>query len=91
MSVKVLIPTLLRDLTANAAVVEVEAADIRQMITVLDNTFPGFKFRLCNDQDKIRPYLNVVLNDEDIRFAAGEDTKLNDGDEVLIVAAVGGG
>lgn len=91
MSVKVLIPTVLRNLTANAGEVDVKAADINEMVAVLDEKFPGFKLRICNDQGSVRPYLNVLLNGTDIRFLDAEATTLNDGDEVFIVAAVGGG
>ena len=91
MSVKVLIPTLLRNLTANTTQVEVEAANINEMIAALDEKYPGIKLRICNDKGKIRPFLNVFLNDQDIRFLDAQATVMNDGDEVSIIAAVGGG
>jgi molybdopterin synthase sulfur carrier subunit len=91
MSIKVLIPTPLRNLTGNAADVSVEAKDIAAMLASLEARHPGIKERLCDDSGKLRRFVNVYLNEEDIRFLQAEATLLKDGDEVSIVPAIAGG
>jgi len=91
MPVKVLIPTPLRNLTKNAADVTVEAATIADMLKSLEAAHPGIKERLCDDAGKLRRFVNVYLNEEDIRFMQAEATALKDGDEVSIVPAIAGG
>jgi len=91
MPVKVLIPTPLRNLTANAAEVQVEAGSVNALIAALEAMHPGLKERLCDDGGKLRRFVNVYLNEEDIRFLKAEATELKDGDEVSIVPAIAGG
>lgn len=91
MPVKVLIPTPLRNLTANAAEVSVDAKDVNGLISQLDSLHPGLKDRLCDPSGKLRRFVNVYLNEEDIRFMQAEATALKDGDEVSIVPAIAGG
>ncbi len=91
MPVKVLIPTPLRNLTANAAEVQAEAASVSALIEALEKAHPGLKERLCDESGKLRRFVNVYLNEEDIRFLSGEATALKDGDEVSIVPAIAGG
>jgi molybdopterin synthase sulfur carrier subunit len=91
MPVKVLIPTPLRNLTANAAEVQVEANSVNALIAALEAKHPGLKERLCDDGGKLRRFVNVYLNEEDIRFLKAEATELKDGDEVSIVPAIAGG
>jgi molybdopterin synthase sulfur carrier subunit len=91
MAVKVLIPTPLRNLTGNAADVSVEAKDIAGLLAGLESKHPGIKERLCDDSGKLRRFVNVYLNEEDIRFLQAEATALKDGDEVSIVPAIAGG
>jgi molybdopterin synthase sulfur carrier subunit len=91
MPVKVLIPTPLRNLTGNAAEVVVEAGDVASLINQLEAKHPGLKERLCDANSKLRRFVNVYLNEEDIRFLQGEATALKDGDEVSIVPAIAGG
>jgi molybdopterin synthase sulfur carrier subunit len=91
MPVKVLIPTPLRNLTANAAEVQVEAGSVNALIAALEAKHPGLKERLCDDGGKLRRFVNVYLNEEDIRFLKAEATELKDGDEVSIVPAIAGG
>jgi molybdopterin synthase sulfur carrier subunit len=91
MPIKVLIPTPLRNLTANAAEVSVEAADVNGLIQALEKAHPGLKERLCDEAGKLRRFVNVYLNEEDIRFLQGEATALKAGDEVSIVPAIAGG
>ena len=91
MPIKVLIPTPLRNLTANAAEVAVDAADINALLAALEAKHPGLKERLCDDGGKLRRFVNVYVNEEDIRFLKSEATALKDGDEVSIVPAIAGG
>jgi len=85
------IPGPLRSLSGGEAAVEVAAADLRGAIDQLDARFPGFKERLLDPDGKLRQFVNVYLNDEDVRFEGGLDTKLEAGDEVSIIPAVAGG
>ncbi|MDX8383613.1 MAG: ubiquitin-like small modifier protein 1 [Ghiorsea sp.] len=91
MTVTVRIPTPLRKLTAGADEVVVEAATIGAMIDNLEAAHAGLKERLCDEKGEIRRFVNVYLNDEDVRFLDGRNTALKDGDEVSIVPAIAGG
>ena len=91
MSVQVLIPTPLQKFTADKASVELEAGSVQELITALDVAFPGLGNLLCDEQGKLRRFLNFYVNSEDIRFLENQNTPLNAGDEVSIVPAVAGG
>jgi sulfur-carrier protein len=91
MPVRVLIPTPLQRLTDNQAEVTVEGSDIRELIGNLEGKFPGVKARLCDEDGVLRRFVNIYINEEDIRFLKGEATPLKDGDEVSIVPAIAGG
>ncbi|TGG93683.1 MAG: MoaD/ThiS family protein [Aphanocapsa feldmannii 277cV] len=91
MAVQVLIPTPLQKFTANEACVALEAGDVNALIEGLEGRFPGLKARLCDDTGKLRRFLNIYVNSEDIRFLDNQTTALRDGDEVSIVPAVAGG
>lgn len=91
MPVRVLIPTPLQRLTENQAEVSVEGGDIREVISNLEVKFPGVKARLCDEHGALRRFVNIYLNEEDIRFLKGESTPLKDGDELSIVPAIAGG
>ncbi len=91
MSVKVRIPTPLRKTTNNASVVEAEGDDIISVIENLDAQYPGFRDRLCDESGKIRRFVNVYLNDEDIRYLDGPQSKVKDGDEIALIPAIAGG
>ncbi|WP_013321809.1 MoaD/ThiS family protein [Gloeothece verrucosa] len=92
MAVTVLIPTPLQKFTNNQATLEcTETANIADLIENLEQTFPGIKARLCEDNGQPRRFLNFYVNTEDIRFLEGTNTPLKDGDEVSIVPAVAGG
>ena len=88
---KVKIPAPLRRLTSQQAEVDVEAATIKELIGALEKKFPGIKKRLCDDNGKIRKFLDIYVEDEDIRFLDGEDTKLNKESNVDIISAIVGG
>ena len=91
MAVRVLIPTPLQRLTDNEAEVVVEGSDVRELIGKLEVKFPGVKARLCDENGTLRRFVNIYINEEDIRFLKGEATPLRDGDEVSIVPAIAGG
>lgn len=91
MSVQIRIPSPLRKLTRDQAVVAAEGNNIGELIDALEAQYPGLKERLCDPEGNIRRFLNVYLNDEDIRFLKGTDTPVKDGDEVSIIPAMAGG
>jgi molybdopterin converting factor small subunit len=91
MTVTVRIPTQLRNLSANAAEVEVEGATVAEALKALDAAHPGFGERLFDESGALRRFVNVFLADEDIRFLQGVDTPVREGQVVSIVPAVAGG
>jgi sulfur-carrier protein len=91
MATKVRIPTPLRKLTNNEEVVEVRAATVGDAINELQTRYPGIKERLVDDTGAVRRFVNVYVNEEDIRFLENQQTKLKDGDEISIIPAIAGG
>lgn len=91
MSILVRIPTPLRKITKGQDKVKVEATSIADLVDHLDKQFDGFKSRLLDDQGKLKEFINIYLNGEDIRFLSGLETITKSGDEVSIVPAVAGG
>ncbi|MBI5673919.1 MAG: MoaD/ThiS family protein [Nitrospira sp.] len=89
--IKVRIPTPLRPLTKGQGEVETKAGSVVEMIEALNSTHPGIKDRLCDETGELRRFVNIYVNEEDIRFLTGKDTPLKDGDEVSIVPAIAGG
>ena len=90
MAIEVRIPTILRNLTDDAKIVEGSGANLGELLTDLDSKYPGIQERLI-EGGKLRRFINVYLNDEDVRFVGGLDAKLSDGDNVTILPAVAGG
>ena len=91
MAVNVNIPTPLRKLTNNESEVSVEAGSVGDLIDVLEANYSGIAEKLLDEKGEIRRYVNVFVNDEDIRFLDGKGTALKDGDNISIVAAIAGG
>jgi molybdopterin synthase sulfur carrier subunit len=91
MAKKVRIPTPLRKLTNNEELVEVNGTTIGEAITELQTRYPGIKDRLLDETGAVRRFVNVYVNEEDIRFLQNQETKLRDGDEVSIIPAIAGG
>ncbi|MBH0209751.1 MAG: MoaD/ThiS family protein [Nitrospira sp.] len=89
--IKVRIPTPLRPLTKNQGEVDVTAGSIADLVNTLEATYPGIKARLCDDSGELRRFVNIYVNEEDIRFLKGKETALKTGDEVSIVPAIAGG
>jgi sulfur-carrier protein len=71
--------------------VDVDAPDLRSAIDQLDSRHPGFKGRLLDDEGRPRQFVNLFLNDEDIRMGQGLDSPVGESDEIAIVPAVAGG
>jgi molybdopterin synthase sulfur carrier subunit len=88
---KVRIPTPLRKLTNNEELVEVNGATIAEAITELQTRYPGIGERLLDEKGEVRRFVNVYVNEEDIRFLKNQQTPLKDGDEISIIPAIAGG
>jgi molybdopterin synthase sulfur carrier subunit len=91
MAVTVRIPTTLRPLSGGASTVEVESGALRDVITALDAAHPGFADRLLDEDGSLRRFVNVFVDDDDVRYLDGLDTKVPDGQTVSIIPAVAGG
>ncbi|MBI4635122.1 MAG: MoaD/ThiS family protein [Candidatus Rokubacteria bacterium] len=91
MAVLVRIPTPLRALTKGSAEVHATGATVGDLVEDLESQFPGLRERLIDDGGELRRFINVYVNQEDIRFLQGKKTSLKDGDEVSIVPAIAGG
>jgi sulfur-carrier protein len=90
MGVKVRIPTPLQRLTQGKEEVEGKAGTVMELIKDLEGKYPGIAERI-SENGKVRRFVNIYLNDEDIRFLNAEETAVKDGDEVSIVPAIAGG
>jgi molybdopterin converting factor small subunit len=91
MAVKVLIPTPLRQFTGKQPSIECSAATVGEALGSLTGTFSELRKHLFTDEGKIRSFVNVYLNDEDIRFLDKENTRTKDGDTISIVPSIAGG
>ena len=85
------IPGPLRRLSDGQITVEVQAADLGSAIEALDARYPGFRDRLLDEKGELRQFVNVYLNDEDVRLGHGLKAKVAEKDEISIVPAVAGG
>jgi sulfur-carrier protein len=85
------IPTPLRKLTNDVEVVQAAGGNVGEIIDNLDQSFPGLKERLCDDDGNVRRFVNIFLNDEDIRFLDEKATVVKESDELSIVPAIAGG
>ena len=90
MAIKVRIPTPLQKLTNGQAEVECSVKTVSDLVHALEKDYPGMQERLSED-GRIRRFINIYVNDEDIRFLNKEDTVLKDGDTISIVPAIAGG
>ncbi|MBI2848778.1 MAG: MoaD family protein [Chloroflexi bacterium] len=91
MTVKMIIPTLLRKVTGGASEINLSGDTITECFTNLEAMFPGVRDRLIDEGGEIRRFVNIYVNGEDVRFLQGMTTPLKTGDEVSIVPAVAGG
>src|SRR3954464_2480768 len=90
MAVEVRIPTILRTYTDGEKAVPGEGSTLSELIEHLETNHPGIKERLIEGDD-LRRFVNVYVNDEDVRFTGGLDTSVSDGDQVVVLPAVAGG
>lgn len=91
MSIKVRVPSPLRQLTKGASEVEVEGATVAAALHDLDQRYPGFQPRIFEPAGGLRHFVNIYRNDDDIRTAGGLEATLDAGDQLSIVPAVAGG
>ena len=91
MPVQIRIPTPRRKLTHDEEIVETTAETVGAAIIDLESRYPGIQERLLDDEGQVRRFVNVYVNEEDIRFLQEKDTPLKDGDEVSIIPAIAGG
>lgn len=91
MSIKVRIPSPLLKLTQNKGEVEVEGNNIAEAFDNLEKKFPGIKERLYDENNSLRRFINVYINEEDIRFMNGENSPVKEGDIISIIPAIAGG
>ena len=91
MAVEVRIPTILRSYTGEQKAVSAEGATLAAVIDDLESRHAGIKGRLITDEGKLHRFVNVYVNDEDVRFLGSLETPLKDGDSVTVLPAVAGG
>ncbi len=91
MSVNVRIPTTLRPMSGGNKIVEVEPGTLSEVISNLDTAHPGFAERLLDDDGSLRKFVNIFVDDDDVRYLDGLGTQVGDGITVSIIPAVAGG
>jgi molybdopterin synthase sulfur carrier subunit len=91
MSVHVRVPTPLRRFTGGAEEVAATGTTVAALVNDLEHNYPGIKERVCDEEGKVRRFVNLFVNGDDIRFLDNLDTAVKDGDEVSIVPAIAGG
>ncbi len=91
MSVRVRVPTPLRRFTGGADEVSVSGATVASVVENLEQHHPGIKERICDEEGKVRRFVNIFVNGDDIRFLSNLETAVKEGDEVSIVPAIAGG
>ena len=91
MAIEVRIPTILRPQTGGAKTVEGTGETLGELLTNLDGAHPGLRARLVTAEGGLHRFVNIYVNDEDVRFLGALDAKLADGDSVTILPAVAGG
>ncbi|HEY5335069.1 MAG TPA: MoaD/ThiS family protein [Mycobacteriales bacterium] len=91
MAIEVRIPTILRTYTDGAKSVEGAGTSLDELLTDLDGKYAGLRGRLVGEDGSLHRFVNVYVNDEDVRFLGGLDTDLKDGDSVTVLPAVAGG
>lgn len=91
MPIPIRVPTPLRKLTGNQAEVQIDGDTIASILTNLETAYPGMKERLCDEAGQVRRFINIYVNEEDIRFLQGVETSLKQGDKIAIIPAIAGG
>jgi molybdopterin synthase sulfur carrier subunit len=90
-SVSVRVPTILRPYTNGVSAVQAEGATLSEVLESLDTSYPGIKARVLDESGELRRFVNVYVDNDDVRFAEGLHTSIKDGGEVSIIPAVAGG
>jgi molybdopterin synthase sulfur carrier subunit len=90
-SISVRVPTILRPYTQGASEVSVEGSTLSEVLESLDTSYPGIKGRVLDDSGELRRFVNVYVDNDDVRFAEGLQTSIKDGGQVSIIPAVAGG
>ena len=91
MAVKVRIPSPLLKLTNNQSEVEAKGSNVKEIFENMEKNYPGIKERIYEEDGQLRRFINVYVNEEDIRFVNGESSSVKDGDEISIIPAIAGG
>jgi len=91
MAVRVRVPTPLRKYTHGADEVNAQGDNIKALVDDLEKNYPGIKERICDETGKVRRFVNVYVNGDDIRFLQNLDTGVKEGDNISIVPAIAGG
>jgi|TARA_B100000959_G_scaffold181022_1_gene189404 molybdopterin synthase sulfur carrier subunit len=91
MAVKVRIPSPLLKLTNNQGEVSAEGNSVKEIFDDLEKNYPGIKERVYDEEGQLRRFINIYINEEDIRFVDGESSSVKDGDEISIIPAIAGG
>ena len=91
MSVTVRVPPVFRPMTSGSSQVDVEGATVGEVLSALESEHPGFKEKLLDDQGSLVRYVNLFVDDDDVRFLDGLDTPVPDGGTLSIMQAVAGG
>jgi molybdopterin synthase sulfur carrier subunit len=90
-SVSVRVPTILRTYTKGVSEVTVEGSTLTEVLDALDASYPGIKGRVLDDSGELRRFVNVYVDNDDVRFAEGLQTAIADGGQISIIPAVAGG
>lgn len=91
MPIQVRIPAAISKGSHGSTTVEMKATNLSELLTTLESLYPGVKKTICDDNGKLSRFINVFVNDEDIRFLGGEKCQFQDGDEVLLIPSIAGG
>ncbi len=91
MNARVRVPTPLRKYTQGADEVDAAGDTVKTLVDDLEKNYPGIKERICDESGKIRRFVNVYVNGDDIRFLQNLETSVNNGDSISIVPAIAGG
>jgi sulfur-carrier protein len=91
MSIKVRVPPVLTKGASGSDTLELTATNLNELIGALETRYPGVKKSICDEAGKLNRFINVFVNDEDIRFLGGEQYQFQDGDEVLLIPSIAGG
>ncbi len=91
MSVKVLLPTAFTRHTDGRKQLDSSAANLPGLLVEIDHTFPALSTQIKDEDGKLRKFINIYINDEDIRFLGGDSYAFQDGDEIMLIPSIAGG